>query len=89
MRVASYPHQHLSLAIFVTVAILVAEDGRVEDCELKRALVLTESLRTRLKGSRRGRRGLVSNSLLQWSRQGGVVPCTRVVVRSGWVWDVL
>ena len=34
------------------VAILVAENGRVEDSELKRALVFTESLRTRLKGSK-------------------------------------
>jgi len=45
----------------VIVAILVAENGRVEDSELKRALALTESLRNRLKESKRGRRGLVAN----------------------------
>ena len=61
------------------VAILVAENGRVEDSELKRALALTESLRNRLKESKRGRRELVSNRLLQWSQQGRVVPCTRGV----------
>ena len=65
--------------MFVIVAILVAENGRVEDSELKRALALTESLRNRLKESKRGRRELVSNRLLQWSQQGRVVPCTRVV----------